>query len=131
LSVALLVPLLIGVIAERVIASGQPGEGGLPAVLRGYPYTLGLALTLVLMSLAAPALKIRDMLRRWESQHVAVLVSAEDYDDVLTELERALARGGIRTVRRPASALLRVPSRILAFFARKAVQGLVVERLTT
>src|SRR4030095_12552282 len=102
----------------------------LRTVLRGYPYTIGLSLTLLLMILFAPVLKVRDLIRRWTTQHVPVIVEAEDYPAVVDDLQAALRAGGIPTERGRPSWMLRFPTRLLAFFAGSAVGDLVAKSLT-
>jgi hypothetical protein len=99
-------------------------------ILRGYPYTVGLALTLILMTIFAPVLKIRDLVRRWSTAHVPVMVEPADYPRVVDDLEQALHEGGIETQRGRPSWMLRFPTRLLGWFAGSAVGDLVAERLT-
>ncbi|HYE91584.1 MAG TPA: hypothetical protein VEA38_11220, partial [Terriglobales bacterium] len=99
-------------------------------VLRGYPYTVGLSLTLILMTLFAPVIKVRDLLRRWTTQHVPVMVEPDDYPAVVDDVEAALRAGGIETQRGRPSWMLRFPTRLLGWFAGSAVGDLVAEELT-
>src|SRR4051794_11944153 len=70
-------------------------------------------------------------MRLWTSAHVAVVVEPSDYREVVGDVEQALARGGIQTWREPASWILRVPTKVLMFFAGGAVEKLVADELTT
>ena len=129
----MLIPAAVGVLATRLVDKDErlKGAGGfVKTVLRGYPYTIGLAITLLLMLLFAPVLKVRDMFRRWTTQHVPVIVEPEDYPVVVDDLQDALRRGGIETSRGRPSWMLRVPTRLLAYFAGSAVGDLVAENLT-
>jgi hypothetical protein len=99
-------------------------------VLKGYPYTLGLALTLVLMTILVPFIKLRVIVKRWSSQHMPVLVEADDYLKVADQIERTLDQRGWSTQRQQASWLLRFPTRLLTFFASGAIDDLVAENLT-
>src|SRR5919202_3759327 len=65
---AVVLPALIGVAALLMIDPEQRPygvAGKAKAVLKGYPYTLGMAITLVMMTALAPVLKLRDVARRW------------------------------------------------------------------
>src|SRR5262249_21454209 len=95
---------------------------------RGYPSTIGLALTLITMTVFAPIMKVQNILRRWSAQHVPVIIEPEDYLEVVGDLEAALQRGGIVPRRDRATWMLRVPTRILAMFSGRS--GLVAEQLT-
>jgi hypothetical protein len=98
-------------------------------VLKGYPYTVGLALTLAMMTVFAPILKVRALAKRWTSEHVPMIVDARDYDAVVESLRAALADGGFPTTRGRASWMLRAPTKVLTLFARDAVAGLVADRI--
>jgi hypothetical protein len=100
-------------------------------MLKGYPFTLGLSLALVTMTVFAPILKLQTLARRWSSQHVPMLVDAEDYEVVVGEIQAALRAGGWPTERRPAGWLLRVPTKLLTRLAGGSLQNLVAERLIT
>lgn len=133
LAAAIVIPALVGGLATRLVdPEDRPhGAGGFTtSVLRGYPYTIGLAVTLLLMLVFAPVLKVRDRLRRWSTQHVPVIVEPVDYPAVVDDLQDALRAGGIATARGRPSWMLRTPTRMLAFFAGSAVGDLVAENLT-
>ena len=133
LAAAIVVPAIVGVLATRLVDEDErlKGAGGFAkTVLRGYPYTIGLSITLLLMLAFAPILKVRDMIRRWTTQHVPVIVEPEDYPGVVDDLQHALHTGGIETTRGRPSWMLRMPTRLLAYFAGSAVGDLVAESLT-
>jgi hypothetical protein len=130
---ALVIPAVVGVLATRLVdPDTRPGgtTGFVRIVLRGYPYTIGLSLTLLLMILFAPVLKVRDLARRWTTQHVPVMVEPENYPPVVDAVQAALARGGLPTARGRPSWMLRAPTRLLAWFAGSAVGDLVAQSLT-
>jgi hypothetical protein len=130
---ACVIPGVVGLLSLKMMEPGQRPRGAagtLGTVLRGYPYTFGLALTLILMTIFAPVIKVRNMARRWTSEHVPVIIRPTDYLDVVTSVQDALRKGGMQTTRRRASAMLRVPTRILTTFAGGAVNHLVADQLT-
>jgi hypothetical protein len=130
---AIIIPAIVGALSTRLVDEEKRGRGtsGLvKAAVRGYPYTVGMALTLLLMIVFAPVLKVRDLFRRWTTQHVPVIVEAEDCPGVVDDLQNALRRGGLDTARGRPSWLLRFPTRLLAWFASSAVGDLVAEHLT-
>jgi hypothetical protein len=99
-------------------------------VLRGYPFTLGLAITLIMMCVFAPVMKLQTLARRWDSQHIPVVVDSEDYEPVLNQVQRVLAAGGWRTERRPASWMVRLPTRVLTLLAGGTLDAYVARELT-
>ena len=116
LAAALVLPALVGATALLLKDPGRRPRG--PAataavVLKSYPFTLGLALTLVTMTVLAPVRKLQTLLRRWDGQHVPVMIDAAAYDAVVADVRQALAAAGWETERRPATWMLRLPTRIL------------------
>src|SRR5690349_13397398 len=68
LTAVVLLPALIGVVSILMLEREKRPHGAgavTKAVLRGYPYTIGLALTLAMMTIFAPVLKIRTLIKRW------------------------------------------------------------------
>jgi hypothetical protein len=134
LGAAVALPPILGAVSlllkdpdERPAGAGAKAK----AVLKGYPFTLGLALTLVLMIVFAPILKLRALAHRWTSQHLPMMVEAHDYDAVIGEVHDQLGRAGWELHREPASWMLRFPTEVLTFIAGGSVESLVAERLTT
>lgn len=134
LVVAVALPLVLGIIA---LFLHEPSErpAGLTArakaALRGYPFTLGLAIALVMMTLFAPILKLRALLKRWTTQHVPIVVESQEYRAVVDQIQQTLATGGWEVERRPASWMLRLPTRVMTWLAGGAVSNLVADELTT
>jgi hypothetical protein len=133
LAAACVIPGIVGLVSLKMMEPEQRPRGAagkLKAVLKGYPYTVGLALTLILMTVFAPIIKVRNLMRRWTSEHVPVIIRPVDYLDVVAAMERALGDGGLPTTRHRASAMLRIPTRILTMFAGGAVNNLVADAMT-
>lgn len=131
LGAALLIPLLIGAAAIFV---AQPerrphGFGLIAGIARGFPFTLVLAVTIVILALASLVRKIRSMAKRWEDAHVPVIVKPGGYDRVLADLEAVLDGAGLSVQPRPAPTILSIPPRLLDAVAGKALGGLVPDRL--
>jgi hypothetical protein len=131
---ALVVPLVIGGVSIFILDPSERPQGVVgtaQAVVKGYPSSLGLALTLVLMTIFAPVLKARALIKRWTNQHVPVIVEPPHYEAVVRDIQLALGQGGLQTERRLATWMLRAPSKLLTLLAGGAVESLVAERLTT
>ena len=130
---AVVLPALVGTVSLLLRDPDErpTGLARLRTVLRGYPFTLGLAVTLLMMCVLAPVMKLQTLMRRWASQHIPVVVRSEDYDDVLEQVQRVLAAGGWRTDRRPASWMVRLPTRVLTLLAGRTLDAYVAQQLTT
>jgi len=131
---AILLPAGIGFLSIHVTdVEDQPKglkETG-QRILQGYPYTLATSLALTLMIVFVPVLKIRTLAKRWTTEHLAMIVEAQDYMTVVFELERALGNADYPVTPTQASILLRLPIKILIFFAGKRKSKLVSDQLTT
>ncbi len=134
LAAVIILPAIIGVVALLMLAPEDRPRGALAsarAVLRGYPVTLALAVTLVWLTIVAPIQKVQTLARRWTGQHMAVIVEPEDYFGVVEDLKRALKQAGWDVHRRPASWMMRWPTRVVTILAGGMVKNLVAEKLAT
>ena len=131
LAAAAAIPLLIGIGAIVVTEKDRRPKGGglVSAVLRGYPFTFVLALTIVFLAVIAGVRKVRSLARRWEDAHVAVVVKPGGYDRVVADLESVLDDAGLAVRREAAPRVLSVPPRLLDAVAGKALGALVPDRL--
>jgi hypothetical protein len=131
LGLALLIPLVIGVAAMFVAekSARRKGLGIVTGVLRGYPFTLVLAVTIVILAGASLVRKVRSLYKRWEDAHVPVVVKPGGYDRVLEDLHAVLDAAELEVTPRPAPAILSVPPRMLDAVAGKSLGGLIPDRL--
>jgi hypothetical protein len=130
----LVIPLVVGVASLFLLdPEDRPKDGGdkVKMILKGYVFTPGLALTLILLCLFAPLMKLPLMAKRWTTQHVPMVVEPDDYLQVVGEIERALNAAGWSTTRHPASWMMRFPTKILSAVAGGTIQNLVADELTT
>jgi hypothetical protein len=125
------IPVLIGVGAVLLTDAARRPKGGglLAAVLRGYPFTLVLAVTIAFLAAISLVRKATSLARRWEDAHVPVIVKPGGYDRVVADLESVLDGAGLDTRREPAPTVLSLPPRLLEKVAGKALGALVPDRL--
>ena len=131
LALALAIPLLVGVAAIYVTqADRRPkGFGLVTGVLRGYPFTLVLALTIAILAGVSVARKVRSLSKRWEDAHVPVVVKPGGYERVLDDLRGVLDRSGLPVQTRPAPSIISLPPRMLDAVAGRSLGSLVPDRL--
>ncbi len=131
LGLALLIPLLIGASAIYVTqADRRPqGFGLVTGVLRGYPFTFVLALTITILASVSLARKVRSLYKRWDNAHVPVIVRPGGYERVLDDLRGVLERSGLPVHERPAPAIISLPPRLLDAVAGRSLGSLVPDRL--
>jgi hypothetical protein len=130
---AIIIPFIVGfaklaVDGHRMEETHK--ESKLRQVLDGWPYTVGLAITLLLMMVFAPIMKAQMFVKRWRAEHIPVLIDPEHYLDAVNDLETVLENAGYNVRRKPASWMLRFPTQVLSFFAAKQVKNMVADRLT-
>lgn len=131
LGLALLIPLLVGAAAIYVTqADRRPkGFGLVTEVLRGYPFTLVLAMTIAILAGVSLARKVRSLSKRWDDAHVPVVVKPGGYERVLDDLGGVLDRSGLPVRARPAPAIISLPPRMLDAVAGRALGSLVPDQL--
>jgi hypothetical protein len=130
-AVAVALPLLIGFAAVAISDKERRPKGGglIVGVLRGYPFTLLLALTMGLLSIVSIIRKAVSLAKRHEVAHVPFIVKPGGYDAVMNDLESVLEQAQIDVDRKPAPRILSVPPRLLAKIAGPSLGALVPDRL--
>ena len=134
LAAAAAIPLIVGAAALFLVEPAYRPRGAANiarAMLPGYRYTFGIALTLLVTAIIAPVMQVRTLLRRWTTRHVPVVIRAEDYGDVVRDIGQALGAEGIAARRVPTSPLIGVPTRMLALLIGNTIEGMVARDLTT
>ena len=128
---ALTVPAVVGIASIFVVEPAKRPKGLDIAVqiLRGYPLSAALAVTLVLLALVGIARFVHHLALRWTEAHVPVVVRPGGYERVVADLERALDDAGLAVGRRPAPRVLAVPGKLLGSIAGPGIRSLVPEQL--
>ena len=68
LAAVVVIPAVVGVVSILMMDKERRPRGAAAtakAVLKGYPYTIGLATTLAIMTLLAPSMKLKALIKRW------------------------------------------------------------------
>jgi hypothetical protein len=128
---ALAIPILVGIASIWVAepAKRPKGAGLITGVLRGYPFTLLLAITIGFLAVVALIRKIASTAKRREDAHVAMIVKPGGYDAVLDDLRQTLNRADIPVVPVPAPRILSIPPKLLDKIAGPSLGALVPDRL--
>ena len=131
LAAAIVLPIVVGIAILFMLdpADRPSGMEAVRLVLRGYPLTAALALTLVFLAVIGIGRKGRALARRWSDAHIPAVVRPGSYDQVVADLERALDDADLTVTRRDAPAVLALPGRLLASIAGKHFRALVPERV--
>jgi hypothetical protein len=131
LVLALLLPLAVGALSTKVTGERLGAGDRVRETLRGFPYAVGLFVVLVWMMVLAPLSTVRALLRRWQSEHVAIAIEPGGYETVVRDLDAALGRAGLALEVRRAGWAYELPGRILAACGGSRVAALVPARLLT
>ncbi|HVM29246.1 MAG TPA: hypothetical protein VM305_00535 [Candidatus Limnocylindrales bacterium] len=129
---ALILPLAVGAAAVFVTPAERRPSGAaslIKAVLRGYPFTFALALTIVVLAGVATFRRLRALAKRWEDTHLPVIVKPGEYDDVLARIHGVLGQAGMQTTVTPAPKIVSLPPKVLDQAAGKALGALVPDNL--
>jgi hypothetical protein len=124
------VPAIVGAATLFVLdpADRPRGRALVEQVVRGYPLSAALAVTLVILAGVGVARFVRHRVIGWTDAHVPIVVHPGGYDRVVADLERALDEAGLPVDRRPAPLPLAIPGRMLARIAGPGIQSLVPGR---
>jgi hypothetical protein len=130
LSVVLL-PLGVGVAGYLVPAEGERPEGvvALREVVRGYLLAPVISGLLIFLAGVGIARKIRSKRHGWSDAHVAIVVKPGAYDQLVVEVQDALASADLRVTAGDAPWVLTLPARILSRVAGPNVRNLRPDRL--
>jgi len=133
---AIVLPLVVGIAILLILepADRPTGKDAIRLVLRGYPLTAALALTLVFLAVIGIVRKARAMAKRWSDAHVPAVVRPGGYDQVVADLETEKAvvelpcphAGTVKELRVKSGDTIYVPRQALrdAIFATKDFPGL-------
>jgi hypothetical protein len=129
LSLAILVPLVVGIAVAAKAPPHGPKEFLLIRVLRGFPITIGLAGAFLIMFISVPVMRLYAMARRLESADVPLVTDAEAYHEVAGLICEVLTRHGFSLRRQPPSWWVAAPTKILGWFGGDAFRAYVPDRL--
>jgi hypothetical protein len=129
---AAIIPLLIGV-AALVVADRDHRpkgvRGRVVGVLRGYPYTLLMAVTVGFLAGVSIVRKVTSLASRREDAHNPLIVKPGGYDRVLADISSVLEAADLPVRAVPAPAVLSIPPRLLDAIAGPSLGALVPDRL--
>ena len=128
---AVLIPPILGAVTLLIAdPADRPGGGdAIGAVLRGYALTPVLAATLVLLAGAGIVRKVRALIARRSTSHVAIVVRPGRYDPLVDRLEKVLGELEVIDRVENASGVMTGPPRLLASVSGAGIRSLVPERL--
>lgn len=124
---ALFVPAVVGAATIFVVEPARRPKGFdlVKQVLRGYPLSAALAVTLVLLAAIGVVRFVHHLALRWSDAHVPIVVRPGGYERVVVDIERALDDAGLAVEPKKAPTLLSAPGRLLGAIAGPGIKALV------
>jgi len=127
----ILLPLCVGAAGYLAPAEGERPGGVivLREVLRGYLLAPVISGLLIFLAGVGIARKIRSRRHGWSDAHVAIVVKPGGYDQLVTDVQKALENADLRVTAADAPWVLTVPARILTRVSGSGVRKLRPDRL--
>jgi hypothetical protein len=127
----ILLPLCIGAAGYLVPAEGERRGGVvvLHEVLRGYVLAPVISGLLIFLAGVGIARKIRSRRHGWSDAHVAIVVKPGGYDQLVSDVQKALASADLSVAEEDAPWVLTLPARILTRVSGSGVRKLRPDRL--
>jgi hypothetical protein len=129
LSIALVVPLAIGLVVAAKAPPGSPREPFVKRALRGFPITVALAGAFLLTFISVPFMRLSAVLKRRKDEHVPLVTSGDAYDGVADKIDKRLDLQGIEAARAEPPWWLSGPTRILLKLGGRAFRGFIPQKL--
>ncbi len=129
LSLALIVPLAMGI---AVTARGPKALASEPIpkrLARGFPVTVGLAAAFLIMFVSVPIMRFAALVRRQTSADVPLVTEGDVYQRVAVSIVASLNQHGLSLQPAAPGWWVSAPMRLLAWFGGSAFRKFVPERL--
>ena len=129
LTLALVVPVVVGLVVAARAPEGTVRESFVMRVLRGWPITIGLAAAFLVMFITVPALKLIALARRDQQEQVPLVTHSSNYHEVAALVCGVLDRHGYNFKSETPGWWISVPTTILLKMGGSAFRGYVPDRL--
>jgi hypothetical protein len=128
---ALAVPIAVGVVLAMKNPRGVGREPWWKRVLRGFPSTLGIAISFVMMFVTVPLLRLVSIARKQRDEHVPCITDdANAYQRATDQIDEVLRTHGIEVKRATPSRWLSAPASVLRFFGGEPTRALLPEKVS-
>lgn len=130
LGLAVLSPMLVGLVVAAKAPPGAPREPFVLRLLRGFPITAGIAAAFIVMFITVPALQLVSVARGRKDEHVSCITDGEGYVTVTGQIDRMIDLYQLGAIRTAPSWWLSGPAKVLQALGGKALRGFLPERLS-
>lgn len=129
LSLAILVPIVVGLVVATKAPPGSLREPVWKRIARGWPITIGLAASFLLMFITVPALKLVSFVRRRSDEQVPLVTNSATYHEVAELIVQTLDRHDMELQRAVPGWWITAPTAILLKLGGQAFRGYVPDQL--
>jgi uncharacterized membrane protein YqjE len=127
LALAVVVPLIVGLVVAAKRPPGTEAEPFLMRLVRGYPVTLALAGAFLVLFIMTPVLKIASAVRGRSDEHVPLITEGDEYQQASHVIDWLIARHDLGASRARPPWWMELPSRILEKIGGKAFAAYMPE----
>ena len=113
IGLAALVPVIVGIVLARRGDIGSKTDSFWTRAGRGFPVTAAIGTAFFVAFVTSPIRRLATLARRWEEEHVPLILEKRDYFSVAEELRAALAAAGLPLETGKPPWLLTAPSRVV------------------
>ena len=113
IALALLVPVLVGIVLARRGDVAGPGESFWMRAARGFPVTIAIGLGFFVAFVTSPVRRLTTLARRWEEEHLPLILETKDYHSTAEQLRAVLFAAGLQVRSAKPPWLLTAPSRVI------------------
>jgi hypothetical protein len=129
LGLALVVPLLVGLVVATKAPPATPPEPFAKRMARGFPITIGLAAAFVIMFVSVPVMRFAAMVRGLQSASIPLVTDTAAYHRVSALLVQVLNAHGFALQEARPGWWVTAPTRILTWFGGDAFRNYVPQKL--
>lgn len=129
LGLAALVPFSLGLAMAAKAPPEAPRESSIKRLLRGFPITIGLAASFIIMFVSVPIMRFWALVRKQASADVPIVTDTASYHQVAAVALAVLNRHGFALQPAQPGWWVRAPTRILGWFGGEAFRAFVPQRL--
>jgi hypothetical protein len=128
IGVAILAPVGVGIVLARR-GDSSAGEPFWKRAARGFPVTAAIGTAFLVAFVTSPVRRLITFARRWEEEHLPLLLENEDYLSVAEQLRVTLFEAGLRVRSGQPPWLLTAPSRVVRGLGGRTLRDRMPENL--
>lgn len=122
IGLALLVPVAVGIVLARRGDTAEAGEPFWRRAARGFPVTIAIGAAFFVAFVTSPVRRLITLAKRWEEEHIPLVVETKDYLSVAEQLRAALFAAGLPVRAAKPPLLLTAPSSVIRLLGGRTLR---------